>query len=139
MEKHLVDFTSGKSQVWKYFGFWNVGNSVLKDKAVCKMCKLEYTYNGNTTTLRNHIMLKHPECSMAGKQASQPSITSILSKNKQDLGPLPCAKQEEYNEAICNFLIEDIRPISTVEGSGFLRMIEKFQPRYYYLLKLLYY
>ena len=119
--------------------FWNVGNSVLKDKAVCKICKLEYTYNGNTTTLRNHVMLKHPECSMAGNQASQPSITCTLSKSKQDLGPLPHAKQQEYNEAICNFVSEDIRPISTVEGSGVLRIIEKFQPRYYHLLKLLYY
>ena len=86
MEQHWVDFTSGKSQVWKYFGFWNVGNSVLKDKAVCKIYKLEYTCNGNTTTLRNHVM-----CSMTGNKASQPSIISILSKSKQDLGPLPYA------------------------------------------------
>ena len=128
MEKHLVDFASGKSQVWKYFGFWSVDNNVSKEKAVCKICKVEYVYTGNTSTLRNHVLMKHPECSMTSKaSASQPSILSALQRNVQE--PLSSAKQQEFTEAICEFLIEDIRPISTVEGSGFLKMVQKFQPR----------
>ena len=59
MEKHLVDFNSGKAAVWKYFGFWKSGETIHKDKAVCRICNVEYVYTGNTTTLRNHMMAKH--------------------------------------------------------------------------------
>ena len=130
MEKHLVDFNSGKSLVWRYFGFWKCGNSVNKDKVVCKICNTEYAYTGNTTTLRKHIMVKHPDKSLTSSEKStQPTISSLMPANRANLGPLPYAKQQEYNQAICEFLIEDIRPVSTVEGVGFRNLLQKFEPR----------
>jgi hypothetical protein len=40
-----------KSVVWKYFGFWKIikqdaPSEIMKDKAVCKLCKAEYKYSG---------------------------------------------------------------------------------------------
>ena len=132
MEKHLVDFAGGKSMVWKHFGFWKSGAVVCKDKAVCKICKCEYTYTSNITTLRNHIMMKHPECQLSdGEKRGQQSITSMFSKNSSGSSAAPLSQQKikEYTQAICHFLIEDVRPISTVDGSGFLEMIHRFEPR----------
>ena len=131
MEKHLVDFKGGRSQVWNHFGFWQVGSEMLKNKAVCKLCKAEYVYNANTTTLRNHLLQKHPNASLtADKSAtnSQPTIRSCLTPSENP-GPLPSQKQEDYTKSLCEFLIEDTKPISTVEGTGFIRMINTFAPR----------
>lgn len=49
-----------KSTVWKYFGFWKIikqdaPSDIMKDKAVCKLCKAEYKYNRNTTNLSQHL------------------------------------------------------------------------------------
>jgi hypothetical protein len=46
--------------VWKYFGFWKIikqdaPSEIMKDKAVCKLCKAEYKYSGNTTNLSQHL------------------------------------------------------------------------------------
>jgi hypothetical protein len=52
--------------VWKYFGFWKIikqdaPSEIMKDKAVCKLCKAEYKYNGNTTNLSQHLSKVHPD------------------------------------------------------------------------------
>ena len=77
------------------------------------------------------MMVKHPDKPLVpdSQKSTQPSITSLMPTNRANLGPLPYAKQQEYNQAICEFLIEDIRPVSTVEGSGFRNMMQKFEPR----------
>ena len=131
MEKHLVDFSGAKSMVWRYFGFWKNGENIAKDKAVCKLCKCEYAYTGNTTTLRNHVMMKHPECTLSDSdKKGQKTIDSMFNNSPcRNAAPLSAHKIGEYTQAICNFLIEDVRPISTVEGSGFLKMIHQFEPR----------
>ena len=47
-DKKIVPFPgSAKSVVWNWFGFWQVGNEKLdKSKAVCRLCKKEYSYQG---------------------------------------------------------------------------------------------
>ena len=134
MEKHLliVDFAGGKSKVWKYFGFWKSGAVLSKDKAVGKICKCDYAYTSNTTTLCSHIMMKHPECQLSDvEKRGQQSITSMFNKNSSGSSAIPLSQQKmrEYTQAICHFLIEDVGPISTVDGSGFLEMIHRFEPR----------
>ena len=64
-----MDFSSGKAAVWKYFGFWKCGETVHKDKAVCRICNVEHVYTGNTTTLRNHMKAKHPDKSLSHEKS----------------------------------------------------------------------
>ena len=49
IEKKMVSNTSGKSQVWKVFGFYQVDGKIEKEKVVCKICKAEYKYFGELT------------------------------------------------------------------------------------------
>ena len=44
--KKIVSNPSGKSSVWKIFGFYEVEKKVMKEKVVCKLCHAEYKYFG---------------------------------------------------------------------------------------------
>ena len=52
-----------KADVWKHFGFKSYKDKDELDKtnAVCKLCRRDVPYTGNTTNLRNHIARHHGE------------------------------------------------------------------------------
>ena len=72
--KILVKNPHGSSKVWKHFGFYKAGNKVLKDFAVCFVCKQECKYSGGTTNLSQHIE-KHREASH--REASQWTLSKL--------------------------------------------------------------
>ena len=47
-ERKIYDFPgNNRSDVWKFFGFYkNEQQKVDKSKAVCKLCRKEYSYSG---------------------------------------------------------------------------------------------
>ena len=48
-DKKIVPFPGlAKSIVWNWFGFWQLGKSLDKSKAMCRLCKKEYSYQGMT-------------------------------------------------------------------------------------------
>lgn len=62
-EVPLVSPGNLKANVWQHFGFKKKHDSEEFDKnnSICKICKIEVKYNGNTTNLRSHLTRHHPE------------------------------------------------------------------------------
>ena len=50
-----------KAAIWQHFGFYEVDGKMDKTYAVCKVCRSQIKYFGNTTNLRNHISRYHSE------------------------------------------------------------------------------
>ena len=77
-----------KSVVWKYFGFWKIikqdaPSEIMKDKAVCKLCKAEYKYSGNTTNLSQHLSKVHPdEPKQTSPATLQPTLQQTFNRNE---------------------------------------------------------
>ena len=90
--KIFVKNSSGTSKVWEHFGFYKVGTKLLKDKAVCGVCKQECKYTGGTSNLHQHIQLHHPALLQeipgpSAKKTIQSQITSMMKKPIVQLTP----------------------------------------------------
>ena len=59
---------------------------------------------------------------------SQAKITDSFAAGKMR-GPLPMAKKTEIDGMLQNFIIKDLRPLSTVEGEGFRELLKAFESR----------
>jgi len=135
----LVSKPNCKSAVWKYFGFRPDSNGKPDDmdKPLCKVCQtVVHAKTGNTSNLRFHLKQRHPQ------------LFSEVMKNSLDVGKEPKEKTiQEHFEApsklstssrehkdltrsITYFLCKDMSPSYTVEKSGFMKMLAKFNPRY---------
>ena len=94
--KILVKNPHGSSKVWKHFGFYKAGNKVLKDFAVCFVCKQECKYPGGTTNLSQHIEKHHSElCQSSASTSGQYCVS---------LGHL--CQVREYLANLANFSIK---------------------------------
>ena len=105
----------------------------MKDKAVCKLCKAEYKYNGNTTNLSQHLSKVHPDELKQNSPATlQPTLQQTFNRNEDTSKslPLPSKRSEEITRSIAEYIIHDMCPISTVEGVGFRRLINSMELRY---------
>ena len=84
--KIIVKNPSGTSKAWDHFGFYKIGNQILKDKAVCKICRQECKYTGGTSNLNQHLLKHHSEIfrsmpsSSGVKKSIQSQITSMMKK-----------------------------------------------------------
>ena len=82
--KTIVKNPKGSSKVWDHFGFYKMGNTVMKEKAVCKICNQECKYTGGTTNLNQHLQKHHSELfqstSTAGNKSNQSQITRMMKK-----------------------------------------------------------
>lgn len=76
--KIIVKNPNGTSKAWDHFGFYKVGDQVLKDKAVCKICKQECKYTGGTTNLNQHLYKHHSELFSAGSSSKRRYFTDTL-------------------------------------------------------------
>lgn len=69
----LKALASLKANVWLPFGYKKNEDSE-EGQAICKMCKKEVKYCGNTTDLQNHLMRHHPNTYSA---KSDPEISPL--------------------------------------------------------------
>jgi len=51
----ILDVSGRRSDVWKYFGF----SKEDKSSTLCKICKAQCPYTGNTSTMRSHLNKYH--------------------------------------------------------------------------------
>ena len=142
----LVDKKNTKSPIWAHLGFKPNGNGTPKDldTPVCKKCFTEViTRNGNTSNLRTHLRLKHPDI--------YKNLPSVESSPRQQLRVLPHSgtqtrieesfdrgkpisrdsrEHKELTRSITECLVKDMLPIYTVDKPGFRAMIRRFNSRY---------
>lgn len=127
-----------RSTVWKYFGFVSgKDGSIADDKhVVCTLCQAKVGYSGNTSNLTNHLSNRHKDIRMASDSASLTQSTIKIDKGGfapleqvQKLAPSN-PRATAITAALANFIAEDLRPISVVEGSGFRKLLALLEPRY---------
>ena len=131
-----------RAVVWQYFGF-ECGHEgkVVDDKHVrCTLCDAKVGYSGNTSNLQNHLANRHREFSTASSKSSGPPAAQGQIKIGKT-GFLPIGKVQKLlpnsqratsiTAAVANFIAEDLRPTSTIEGSGFRKMMAVLEPRYH--------
>ncbi|XP_041706895.2 E3 SUMO-protein ligase ZBED1-like isoform X1 [Coregonus clupeaformis] len=133
-----------RSSVWKHFGFCKDGDVLNKSLAVCRICKGQVKYNGNTTNLSNHLLRRHGishNTDRPGTSCSVPAATAAKGKvNSAEASGLACmfsqrlgqnsARAKNITATIAKFICKDMQPYSVVENPGFREMIQTLEPRY---------
>ena len=135
----IVRNPSGKSSVWKHFGFsTSEDGTPVKDKAVCRLCLSSVSYCKNTTNLRVHLERHHRSeytllLNAEGdkdkvSEQSQPTLQKVLERSN----PLPkdSERWQTLVEAIGNFIASDMQPLSGVENAGFKKLLHTAEPRF---------
>ena len=139
---HHLDNPKGKSAIWKYYGFVKSCETIDKTKIACKLCRTTLKYSGNTTNLTDHIPRKDPTINLKKdvdpvKQSSVPSLVASSQSGQPQISgffgsKLPSSSQRSIaiTNAILTFIVEDLRPFSVVENSGFKNLVNVLEPRY---------
>ena len=132
--EEIVKNDSGKSPVWQYFGFYkNRAGVVLRVKAICRLCRSELSYSGNTTNLRAHIEHHHPlehnilnVESAKEKSSKQPTLQEVV--EWVTLLGSDSERHIKLVSAVGNFIAVDMQPLSVVENKGFLQLMKTAEP-----------
>ena len=126
-----------KSPFWKYFGFTvDQEGKIVDNKVVwCRECWKSIAYSGNTTNLKQHLQNNHPavltglfgECSTSQSQQLTLESTGFSPKSKMPHGS---KHAREITDKLVRFIMRDIRPLSVIEGKGFLEFVDVLNPQY---------
>ncbi|KAK0141192.1 Zinc finger BED domain-containing protein 1 [Merluccius polli] len=101
-----------------------------KSKAICRLCKMEVKYFGNTTNLRNHLTRHHPDTQSAKTSDPNPKKQTQLEQAFGFKLASNSPRAQKITEAVATFICKDIRPYSVVENDGFRSLINILEPRY---------
>ncbi|KAK1172920.1 calcyclin-binding protein isoform X1 [Acipenser oxyrinchus oxyrinchus] len=108
------------SNVWKYFEQINDSN------VQCKICSLKRACHCNTSSMINHLKLKHKE-KTAEDDSRQSCITSFASSSPRCCDP---AGAEQITQLLTKMITQDMLPLSFVEGQGFCELMGFVEPEY---------
>ncbi|XP_011406608.1 PREDICTED: zinc finger BED domain-containing protein 1-like [Amphimedon queenslandica] len=136
MAANIVSPTGRSSLVWKYFGFAKDCDGTLsKEKAVCKLCSQKVAHGGGTTNMKNHLKTKHlAEFNMLYQEepttSSQSSLDAFIVSKSVKKFSANSEMAKKLNEGLADFITRDLRPVSVVDGAGFLNLMHLAEPRY---------
>src|SRR5213080_4994367 len=107
---------SKTSKVWSY------AKRMDENNAKCKLCEVvESSKGGNTSTLRHHLIgTHHIDLDNIGKNSAA-NITSFM------IAPRPKVTKSralEIDRKVAKFIARDARPISIIEGDGFISLLK---------------
>jgi len=122
----LVPLSGARSDIWQHFGFKVNEKGIIlnKNQVFCKKCKCAVGYSGNTTNLKSHFQ----QCT-----STKPSTSNTLIPYfKQTPSKLSnkTKRAKELTKSLVKFVIKDLRPLSIIEGEGFLEFMEIAVPEY---------
>ena len=124
-----------KSPYWQHFGFEVNSEGVKLNESVvkCKLCYRDVGYSRNTSNLKQHIELHHPESmpgtSGCGSVAKQTIIDSFSTNPRPKL-KRGGKRDREITEALTRFVAKDMRPSALIEGEGFSELVHTLEPAY---------
>ncbi|KAJ8302381.1 hypothetical protein KUTeg_021368 [Tegillarca granosa] len=130
-EKEIISFPGkAKSKVWERFGFYKdpMTKNIEKSHAVCKECRAEIKYSGNTSNLQYHIDKYHAKKLDSPNQPKQlPIFQSFANQSKL---PFNSSRATAITKSIAEYLILEMKPLTTVESQSFKNMFKVTEPRY---------
>lgn len=122
----LVPLAGARSDIWQHFGFKSNEKGIIlnKNQVFCKKCKCSVGYSGNTTNLKSHFQ----QCSSTKSSMSNSLIPYFKSTPSKLSNKSKRAK--ELTKGLMKFVVKDLRPLSIVEGEGFLEFMNIAVPEY---------
>ena len=112
--------SSSKSNAWRDFELIFEETGAYSGFAKCKVCKKSLKHHretSGTTHLRSHIAA----CKSAQvRRQNNSGIFKFFPKKKE----LPQHAKEKLCDAVIDFVAEDLRPLSSVEGKGLLKLVD---------------
>ena len=141
-EEEIVTPSNRTAAVWKHFGFRkdSHGKLMKSDRAVCKICHKSVSHGGGTTNLRNHLKAVHstvyyelfptPSSSTVGEGMTQTQGTVDRYLVHTDKLTSNSQRYKALVEACADFITKDMRPVSVVDGIGFLKLMQIAEPRF---------
>lgn len=75
-----------------------------------------------TSSLINHQRRIHNRFNKEEKEQSNALITSFFKYDEKDL--------QKLHHAVLEYIIRDLRPLSTINGDGFIYLLRVLNPRY---------
>ena len=119
-----------RSCVWRFFE--NAG-----ERATCRLCAKSFVHRGGTTSnLLKHLTSQHPTQRQATKEQKEEGDTKIGVKTTGTMDMFvkkmtcPSARAGQLTSALVDFVALDLRPVSTVCGVGFRRLLNVCEPGY---------
>ena len=123
----IVSNPAAKSEVWQHFGFPRPedgsGTIATKKRVVCCICHQDMSYKNNTSNLFSHLERHHK------KEHQQLHKRDSEGQADSKLGCQP-SQHRQLVQAVGNFIVEDLEPISVVEGKGFRKLMKVAEPRF---------
>ncbi|RXN10852.1 zinc finger BED domain-containing 1-like protein [Labeo rohita] len=96
----------------------NDDGTVNKYKVFCKICNKEFQFHRSCSSLRYHVNAKH---AFAGPSSSASGLRQTTLDFRR---PLTKSTSDNLTNTIAKWIAKDCRPISTVEDSGFMDVLQ---------------
>lgn len=107
-----------KSSVWSSFTLIN------ENEVKCNLCQVKLAYHKSTTTMHNHLRVKHPVEVTLG--SGQQSVASFMVRSPK----MNDKRAEQLTALLTRMIAKDMLPISFVEGEGFRDLMQFLEPEY---------
>ena len=135
-DKKLIEFWGKKrrntSKIWDYFGFYQDDEkNILKDEAICKICKVGLKYTGSTSNLLYHVSSCHPEKKVSGDdQPGTGKQTNLFAYQVKKPYSFESAQAQKLHMKVTEFIVDQLLPMSIVEKPSFRELAEALDPQY---------
>ena len=135
-DRKLIEFWGKKrrntSRIWDYFGFYEDDEKkILKNEAICKICKVGLKYTGSTSNLLYHVSSCHPEKKFTGEGEHEPSKqTTLFAYQVKKPYSFESAQAQKLHLKVTEFIVEQLLPMSIVEKPAFKELVEALDPQY---------
>jgi hypothetical protein len=113
---HLRSVSAGKSAIWKKFGIVTDNDKNDLDFVGCTKCYHAFTYKGRASSTAP--MARH-QCKVSQGQTLLSPITTTAKKTTTS-----ATKKKTMAEACVSMVCKDLRPFETVDGEGFIQVIQ---------------
>ena len=132
---------SKRSKVWEYFSKGEVANEVTCLKCTSKIKVKE----SSTTNMHIHLKRQHSievdKVSSTTSAVKKKKTTTDTSSNASTIGGKTLTsiwtklsktsdRHQKITKSIAKYIILDMRPLSSVDNTGFLQLLHTLEPRY---------
>ena len=112
------------SKLWIHFSVIHF-QKIKQDYVICDSCKSLISYKPATGTggMQKHV----DSCSQISKlldKQNEPKITGYFQSPKNKSNSIPTKVKDRIRDALTEFVVLDNRPFETVNGAGFMKLME---------------
>lgn len=115
---------------------------ITKQHVLCTLCHQEMPYKNKTTNLFSQLKRHHVKeymqmrgniCTSSSTSSSKASSSRVsIVESFERLTPLSRSSphHKQLVDAVGDFILEDLKPVAVVDGSGFKKLMKAAEPRF---------